>query len=124
MKQPPPDDLDRQLFSLPLEEPPAQLRSAILAATVYRPPFPMKTWETWVLGALAALSAWLGVLVVQGGSETFTATFASLGAILTRMLVANNTLLWLAVGGSVTFLALMINLSPIPVYVPRRLLRR
>ena len=31
------DDLDRALFALPLEEPPADLHGRILAATVLRP---------------------------------------------------------------------------------------
>ncbi len=124
MKQPHPDDLDRLLFSLPLEEPPQALRAAILASTIYRPQFPMKAWETWLLGGLAALTVWLAVLVVQGGSDTFMTTLGRLGVLLNQMMFANNALLWLAVGSGVTFGALMLNLSPIPVHVPRPYSRR
>ena len=70
------DDLDRLLFALPLEEPPEDLRSSILANTIYRPAFPISVWETWILGSLLALAVWLGVLIMVGrGSVQVFVTF-------------------------------------------------
>ena len=56
--------LERALFALPLEEPPADLRGRILAATVYRPALPFKMWEVWVIGTLMALAVWLMIAVL------------------------------------------------------------
>ena len=43
------DDLDRALFALPLEEPPADLHRRIMAATVLRPAPEFRQWELWAL---------------------------------------------------------------------------
>lgn len=50
------DALDRALFALPLEEPPADLRSSILLSTAYRPVSPFSFWEIAVAGALGAVA--------------------------------------------------------------------
>ena len=61
------DALERALFALPLEEPPADLRGAILASTAYRPAAPFSVWEVAGLGAVAAITLWLVVLIAMGG---------------------------------------------------------
>ena len=48
------DDLDRLLFALPLEEPPADLRASILTATAYRAAPVFKPWEVSIIGGVAA----------------------------------------------------------------------
>ncbi|MDQ6930681.1 MAG: hypothetical protein M3126_08465, partial [Candidatus Eremiobacteraeota bacterium] len=110
MNHDPYDDLDRLLFALPLEEPPKGMRANILASTVYRPAFPIKIWETWVLGSLIALAVWLSVLIWQGGGPAFAGTLSLLGQVFSRGLFAESTLLWLAIGGGVAFVLLILNL--------------
>ena len=118
------DDLDRLLFALPLEEPPRDLRSSILASTIYRPAFPIKVWETWILGTLLALAVWLGVLIFQGGAAAFTGTLAVIGHFFTNQLLAPQTLIWIALGGGVAFLTLILNLSPMPPMAKEQYSRR
>ncbi|GAC1652607.1 MAG: hypothetical protein NVS9B12_02120 [Vulcanimicrobiaceae bacterium] len=118
------DDLDRLLFALPLEEPPEDLRSAILASTIYRPAFPIKTWETWILGSLLALAVWLSVLIAQGGATAFADTLSLIGYFFTHRLLAASTLVWIALGGGIAFLLLILNLSPMPAMAPKQYSRR
>ena len=49
------DELDRALFALPLEEPPADMHERIMAATVLRAGPAFRTWELWLLAAAAVL---------------------------------------------------------------------
>ncbi len=91
------DDLDRALFSLPLEEPPPGLRSAILAATTRaerRVPF--AGWEFGLLGGTLALVAWFG-LMLQSDFDAVAARIESLVAGM-RPLGSFDAALWLAVG--------------------------
>ena len=91
-------DLDRMLAALPLEEPPAALRSRVLTSTVYRPAPAVHAWEFWLVGTVLALAAWLLWLVatVPHAGERF----ADLTARLVEQggLTSLTTLLWLAVG--------------------------
>ena len=119
-----PDDLDRLLFSLPLEEPPADLRASILASTIYRPPFPIKVWEASVLGALAAVSVWLCVMIALGGADAFTRTLGWFGSFFAQALSTPGTLVWISLGGGIAFLLLILNLSPIPAGAESRYSRR
>jgi hypothetical protein len=73
------DDLDRLLFAMPLEEPPADLRASILRATIYRPAFALKPWELWMCGSIAALAVWLAALIVRGGGAAFMGTLSTIG---------------------------------------------
>jgi hypothetical protein len=75
-------ELERALFALPLEEPPADLRASILTATVYRPAPPFSVWEATLVGAVAAVSIWLIALIAMGGAPLYHVT----------------TLAWLAAG--------------------------
>ena len=92
------DALDRALFALPLEEPPADLRASILTATVYRPAPLFKPWEIVVLGAIAAIVTWLVAVVVLGGGALFIDSLETIGSSIAR--ISNlTTLAWIAAGG-------------------------
>ncbi len=97
------DALDRALFALPLEEPPADLRSSILTATVYRPAPAFSFWEVTVLGALAAVVVWLIAVVAMGGGTLFADTLGTVAATIGRSLSNVKTLAWLAAGGATAF---------------------
>lgn len=118
------DDLDRLLFALPLEEPPADLRASILASTIYRASLPIKAWEVTVIGILTALVAWFCVLIARGGADAFVGTVSIFASFFANLIVAQSTWLWLAVGGGVAFVLLILNLSPMPVAAPTRYSRR
>jgi len=94
------DALDRALFALPLEEPPADLRASILTATVYRPAPPFSVVEISVIGTLAAVVLWLVGVIVMGGGTLFVHTAAAIGGAAERSLTNNATLAWLAAGSA------------------------
>ena len=112
------DELERALFSLDLEEPPADLRASILAGTIYRVPVTaaVRPWEVWLYGALCAVMAWMLILVLRGAAGPAideTATF-------TNQLVAffshPATLFWIALGGAATVWISQVNLTGTPGY--------
>ncbi len=111
------DDLDRLLFEIPLEEPPADLRTSILHATIYRPAFSLKPWELWMCGTIAAIALWLAVLIFRDGGDAFMRTVSVLGTISLHALLAQNTWLWIAAGIGAAFWLLILN--PLPMPVPR-----
>ncbi|HTX56626.1 MAG TPA: hypothetical protein VMD47_05945 [Candidatus Acidoferrales bacterium] len=94
------DALDAALFALPLEEPPAGLRAAILSATVCRPEPLFSFRELAVLGALCAVVVWLVAAVIAGGGSLFVHSLQALGALTLR--AANNMTLvaWIAAGSA------------------------
>ncbi len=94
------DALDRALFALPLEEPPADLRASILSTTVYRPAPLFKPWELVLLGAIVAVMVWLVVLIAMGGSTLFAASLEKAGSTLVGLLSNVATLAWIAAGGA------------------------
>ncbi|MDE2481445.1 MAG: hypothetical protein KGN02_04575 [bacterium] len=94
------DALDRALFALPLEEPPADLRAAILTATVYRPAPLFKPWELALIGTIVAIVLWLGALIVMGGGALFVESIEKLGVAVIRAFASTTTLAWLAAGGA------------------------
>ncbi len=93
------DALDRALFALPLEEPPADLRAAILTATVYRPAPLFKPWEIALLGAIAAVATWLIAIVVLSGGQLFVHSIEAIGSSVGEALSNYTTLAWIAAGG-------------------------
>jgi len=108
------DELDRALFALDLEEPPAQLRSNILAVTIYRAPLPVKPWEIWFIGALAALIVWL-LISLLGGAQA--GTFDRASDIVAQGISAVTTpdvLIWLAIGAGAAFWISQLNLTVMP----------
>jgi len=108
------EELERALFALDLEEPPADLRASILAATIYRTPVPVKVWEVWALGALCAVLTWALLLVVRGGAgpavETISA-YINQGLVL---FLQPQTLVWTALGGCAALWISQLNLTVAP----------
>ncbi|HEY1654759.1 MAG TPA: hypothetical protein VGF86_06585 [Candidatus Tumulicola sp.] len=94
------DALDRALFALPLEEPPSDLRGSILAATAFRPAPPFGVWEVAALGALAAVTLWLGVLIAMGGAGLFLQTVTTMASAIESSLSSVTVLAWLAAGAA------------------------
>src|SRR5580698_10379079 len=94
------DALDRALFVLPMEEPPADMRASILQATVYRQHHAFQWWESVTFGALGAIGIWLLAAIVSGGDSLFVHT---LGAITSTVIVALShgaNAMWLAAGAA------------------------
>jgi hypothetical protein len=118
------DALERAIFALPLEEPPAGLRASILLATAYRPRPAFSVVELAILGALGAIAVWLFVLLALGGGTLFVQTVETIGAFLSRALSNTATLAWLAAGGATAlWLSLFTGSQPL-VVAPHRSERR
>jgi len=94
------DALDAALFALPLEEPPADLRSAILHATIFRPAPVFSFRDLVVLGALSAVVVWLIAAIAAGGGSLFFHSLEAIGATTLRALGNLTLLAWLAAGGA------------------------
>jgi hypothetical protein len=92
------DALDRALFALPLEEPPAGLRASILTATVYRPAPAFAAWEIAGIAALAAVGVWCAILIGFGGGTLFVHTLATIGETFTHVFSNVSNLAWIAAG--------------------------
>lgn len=108
------DELDRALFALELEEPPANLRSNILAATIYRTPVPVKPWEVWFIGALAALIVWLALSLLGGASVPALDRASDTLAQALSSIASADVLFWLAVGAGAAFWISQLNLTVVP----------
>jgi hypothetical protein len=93
-------ELERAIFELPLEEPPAGLRSSILLATAYRPAPVFSIWDLAGIGAAGAVAIWLVALLVLGGGSLFVHTLESIGSFASRFFTNATTLAWLAAGGA------------------------
>lgn len=115
-------DLERALFSLPLEETPADLRASILARTIYRNTHPVKAWEAWVIGGCAAVLVWLLLVVARSGFAPVTASLDSAGGALATFLAQPGTLLWVGVGGAIAVWFSQVNATVIPLF--QRVARR
>lgn len=90
------DALDRALFALPLEEPPTDLRAAILASTVYRPAPAFSFWEIGALAAIFAVVVSLVAAIAMGGGTLFMHSLEAIGGALSDYTVLG----WLAAGGA------------------------
>jgi 4-amino-4-deoxy-L-arabinose transferase-like glycosyltransferase len=108
------NELERALFALPLEEPPADLRRRILGATVYRPRLIFRTAEVWALGTALAIMVWLSWYVLTGlptlGGKfnfIFSSAIAEVGAA-----VPAHAWLWLALGVSAAVWISQVSLMP------------
>lgn len=100
------DELERALFAMPLEEPPAGLRRSILAATVDAPvPNPSALWmsttETVLYGVLVALLVWLCVAVGQGDASPVGASLRDLSFRIIAFFSQPDTVLWLCAGAAI-----------------------
>lgn len=112
------DDLERALFALDLEEPPAGLRQAILSSTIYHAPAAptVRAWEPWLYGALCTALVWLLVIVVHGNATGAVSAAASYGDDVLAFFSQSTTLLWIAVGGAATVWISQMNLTVFPGY--------
>lgn len=118
------DALDRALFALPLEEPPADLRSRILLGTAYRPAPIFSYLELAAIGSLGAVAVWMIVLLVLGGGSLFVQTLSAIGSTTVAVLSNGATLAWLAAGAA-TALWLTLFTGSLPLLpVPHRSGRR
>jgi hypothetical protein len=115
-----PDELDRALLALPLEEPPAGLRTSILMATAYRPTPAFSFWEVTSVGVLGAVGVWLLVLLALGGGQLFLHTLATIGAWAMQALSNWTVVVWLAAGGATAlWLTLFTGSQPIALEANR-----
>lgn len=94
------DDLDLALFALELEEPPADLRASILAATVYRPAPMFSRAEIVALALITTAIVALVGFVIAGGGTLFANSVEALETGLVQTFSNYTTLGWLAVGGA------------------------
>jgi hypothetical protein len=93
------DELDRALFALPLEEPPADMHQRIMAATVLRAAPAFRQWELWLLAAAVALIGCLAFYVFTSVPDPGTRVADSIvGALRTIGLFSRSTYVWLAIG--------------------------
>jgi hypothetical protein len=104
------DELDRAIFALPLEPLPAGLRASIMAAVTAAPGPVLSRWETFGIGAILALGAWL-VLLFAHGNWDIGRTLGPLALALGRALIVPDTLRWVGFGIAA---ALIVSLVSIP----------
>lgn len=95
------DELDRALFALPLEEPPADLHRRIMAATVLRTPPAFGVWELWLLAAAVLLAGGLTLWMFTSAPDVGSRLTDSLLAAMRAMgLFSRSTYVWLGIGVS------------------------
>ncbi|HEY5257767.1 MAG TPA: hypothetical protein VIJ12_05245 [Candidatus Baltobacteraceae bacterium] len=116
------ESLERALFALDLEQPPADLRSSILAATVYRAPAIVTLPEAAALFALVGVIGWVCVSIAMGGMPLLADTLFSIQLAVAHFFTNTVTLLWIASGGGAA-IALSLWPNP-PVMVRERIARR
>jgi hypothetical protein len=93
------DELDRALFALPLEEPPADMHQRILAATIFRAAPAFRVWELCLLAIAVALVGWLTVWVFTSAPDAGTRLGHSIVTVLRSLgLFSRATYVWLAIG--------------------------
>lgn len=114
------DDLERALFALDLEEPPAGLRQTILARTIYHVPVvaAVRPWEPWLYGGLCAVLVWMLWLVMHGGAAQTVEQAVSYSDVAVGFLSHPANLFWIAVGGAATVWFSQLNLTGAPGYQP------
>jgi hypothetical protein len=107
------DALDAALFALPLEEPPADLRAAILTATAYRPAPMFSFRELAFLGLVCSVVVWLVAAVIAGGGSLFVHSLQAVGTFVSSTMNNGATLVWIAAGGATTiWLSLFTGFQP------------
>jgi len=112
------DELERALFALDLETPPADLRQAILSATIHHVPAApaVRAWEPWLYGALCTALVWLLVVVIHGSASGAVAAAASYSDDVVAFFSQPATLFWIAIGGAATMWISQMNLTVLPGY--------
>lgn len=96
-------ELERALFAMPLEEPPADMHAAILAQTIYGAPAAAARWELAGLISVAFAACALVWMIVAGGGTLFDRTILSATMYAEHALNSIQTLLWLATGCATAF---------------------
>ncbi len=96
------DDLDRALFALPLEQPPPELRAAILRATVgaaltAKPAF--RPWEVVLVGLGLAVMVWLASAFMTDHAFATAVRGQIVSGLV--MLAEPATAAWLVAGGAI-----------------------
>jgi len=93
------DELDRALFALPLEEPPADMHERIMAATVLRAGPAFRTWELWLLAAAAVLVGWLTMWMFTSAPDAgLRLTDGIVAGMRGLGLFSPATYVWLGIG--------------------------
>ncbi|HKU66168.1 MAG TPA: hypothetical protein VJP85_00140 [Candidatus Baltobacteraceae bacterium] len=112
------DELERALFALDLEEPPADLRQSILASTIYHVPVAatVRPWEVWLYGGLCAALVWLMIAVIRGTAAPAFDAAASYGEQFLAFFSQPAVLFWIAIGAAATFWISQVNLTVTPGY--------
>lgn len=110
------EELERALFALDLEEPPADLRSSILAATIHHVPVAagLRPWEPWLYGGLCAALVWVLIAVIRGAAAPAVAAASAYGNDFVSFFSHPATLLWIALGGAATIWISQMNLTAAP----------
>jgi hypothetical protein len=111
------DELDRALFALPLEEPPAGLRQSILNATIYAPvqvaiapvvvPPVVRPWEVSLVGGAVAIALWLVYALVT--DKSFGPALTASVVNFARGFSDPTTLVWLGAGGAIAAWLVLFN---------------
>jgi hypothetical protein len=119
------EELERALFALPLEPPPADLHALILGATVYRPRLSVPAWEVWTLGTIAACMVWLTILLFTIPAQTIAhfgtqVTALAANAWTPSVFATNGVLLWMSIGISAVIWVSQLTFVPKPQRVTHR----
>jgi hypothetical protein len=109
------DELDRALFALPLEEPPADLHGRIMAATALRPAPTFATWE-WLLLVVAvslttAATAWI---FLSAPGSVHALGYAIEDGLRALGFYSRATYIWIAIGISSLWWISSLNFMPNP----------
>lgn len=114
------DELDRALFALPLEEPPADLHRRILAATAFRPAPTFRVWELWLLAAAVAVAGALTFWVLTSPPIAGMRIGDAIeGGLRSLGLFSRSTYVWTAIGLSSVWWISKLSFMPVrraPVY--------
>ena len=95
------EQLERALAALPLEEPSPELRTRILAATIYRPVPNVATWQIWGLGTFLAVATWALLTLVGPGSASATG-LADWASRAISQYAGSASVIWVGIGLSAT----------------------
>ncbi len=120
MMHEPYDDLDLAIAALPLDEPPAGLRSAILARTIDRSTAPAWSWELTIIGACLAVLVWAALALMTGSGAPIVAAIDSFTKQSVSALVNVDTLAWISSGMLLAFW-LTVGITPL---APQRISHR
>lgn len=114
------DELDRALFALPLEEPPADLHRSIMAATMFRPAPALRTWEVVLAAGAVALATWLTVAIFASSPGALARIgHTAVVALRDLGLFSRATYVWFGIGVSSLWWISSLSFMPVrrvPVY--------